>query len=129
MADRRAELARITRDFIDTYERRDLGAMIQFLAVDAVYHQFNGTRTSGVEAIREVFRPQFEGAFGEMSFTDEDLFVDASSGKVTWRWRCTLEVNGAPTAWRGISLLDWNSDDRITRLRTYAKTRVPKFET
>ena len=114
--------------FMDTYERRDLDAMVSFLAADAVYDEFNGTRNVGVEAVREAFRPQFEGAFGDIKFVEEDLFIDAATGKVMWGWRCDLEVKGEATSWRGVSLLDWNANDRVSQIRTYAKARVPLFE-
>ena len=125
---RRDELLTLTNDFMDAFNRMDLDAMMAFFAADgAVYDEFNGTANTGLDAIRAAFAPQFEGAFGAMKFLDEDLFIDAESGKVMASWRCTLEVKGEPASWRGLDLLHWEGD-RITKKLTYAKAKAPLFE-
>lgn len=123
----RERLARLTEAFVDAFNRNDLEAVMSYFADDAVYDEFNGTANAGVEAIRRAFTPQFTGAFGEMKFLDEDLFIDAETGKVMASWVCTLEVKGQPTSWRGLDLLHWQGD-RLTRKLTYAKAKVPLFE-
>lgn len=125
---RRDELAELTARFMDAFNENDLDRMLSFFAPDgAVYDEFNGTANEGIEAIRAAFTPQFEGAFGEMKFLDEDLFIDPEAGKVMASWRCTLEVQDQPTGWRGLDLLHWEGD-RIVRKLTYAKAKVPLFE-
>ena len=125
---RRDELAELTGQFMDAFNENDLDRMMSFFAPDgAVYDEFNGTANEGIEAIRAAFAPQFAGAFGEMKFLDEDLFIDADTGKVMASWRCTLEVKGEPAGWRGLDLLHWEGD-KITRKLTYAKAKAPLFD-
>ena len=58
-------------------------------------------------AIRAAFEPQFTGAFGDMKFLEDDIFVDAEAGKAMISWRCTLSINGKLTSWRGLDLLNF----------------------
>ncbi|MGF1599674.1 MAG: YybH family protein [Acidimicrobiales bacterium] len=122
---RRDELQSLTAEFMAAFNRNDLDGVISFFAPEGAYYdEFNGTRNDGLDAIRAAFEPQFGGAFGAMKFLDEDLFVDDVGGKVMVSWRCTLEVRGEPTGWRGLDLLHWDGD-RITAKLTYAKAKVP----
>jgi ketosteroid isomerase-like protein len=100
---------------------------MSFFAEDAVYDEFNGKHNHGIEAIRAAFTPQFTGTFGTMKFLDEDLFVDADTGKVMVSWRCTLSVKGQPTSWRGLDLLYFKGD-KLVRKITYAKAKLPLLE-
>jgi len=123
----RQQLIELAARFVDAFNRNDLDAVMSFFADDAVYDEFNGTRNEGKEAIRAAFTPQFTGAFGKMQFLDEDLFVDADTEKVMASWRCTLEVKGRPTSWRGLDLLHFKGDKLVHKL-TYAKAKVPLFQ-
>jgi ketosteroid isomerase-like protein len=123
----RQQLVELTTRFVDAFNRNDLDAVMSFFTDDAVYDEFNGMRNKGKEAIRAAFKQQFTGAFGKMQFLDEDLFVDADTGKVMASWRCTLEVKGRPTSWRGLDLLHFKGDKLVQKL-TYAKAKVPLFQ-
>jgi ketosteroid isomerase-like protein len=123
----RQRLVELTNRFMDAFNRNDLDAVMSFFADNAVYDEFNGTRNEGKKAIRTAFEPQFTGAFGKMKFVDEDLFVDADTGKVMASWLCTLEVKGRPTSWRGLDLLHFQGDKLVRKL-TYAKAKVPLFQ-
>lgn len=127
MSDERERLRQLTVDFMDTFNRADLDAMMGFFARDGVYDQFDGTQATGLEAVRAAFQPQFDGRFGEMKFLDEDLFIDERTGKVMASWVCTLEVRGEPTAWRGLDLLHWQGDQLVHKL-TYAKAKVLELD-
>lgn len=125
---RRDELIELTNDFMAAFNRNDLDrVMFHFASEGAVYDEFNGTANEGLDAIRAAFAPQFDGAFGEMKFLDEDLFIDESTGKVMASWRCTLEVKGNPVGWRGLDLIHWDGD-KVTNKLTYAKTKAPLFD-
>ena len=123
----RQQLNELTNQFMDAFNRNDLDAVMSFFADDAVYDEFNGTRNKGKAAIRTAFQPQFTGAFGQMKFIDEDLFIDADAGKVMASWLCTLEVKGRPTSWRGLDLLHFKGDKLVHKL-TYAKAKAPLFQ-
>lgn len=123
----RQRLLELTNDFMTAFNRNDLDAVMSFFTDDAVYDEFNGKLNQGKAAIRAAFTPQFSGAFGNMQFLDEDLFLDVETGKVMASWRCTLTVKGEPTAWRGLDLLHFQGD-KLVRKITYAKAKAPLFE-
>jgi ketosteroid isomerase-like protein len=123
----RAHLLDLTRRFVDAFNRNDLNTVVGFFTDDGVYEEFNGKRNAGKAAIRAAFEPQFTGAYGEMKFLDEDMFVDPEAGKVMASWRCTLSIKGEPTSWRGLDLMHFKGDKLVQKL-TYAKTKVPLFQ-
>lgn len=124
----RESLATTTADFLNAFNIGDLDGVMSHFASDGVYEEFNGRRSQGLEAVRAAFAPQFAGEFGEMKFIDEDLLVDPAAGKVMASWRCTLEVNGAPTSWRGLDAMSFDDQGKITHKLTYAKAKAPLFE-
>ena len=126
MTTERQRLIDLTQRFMDAFNTHDLDGVMTFFAEDAIYDEFNGRRNEGKAAIRQAFEPQFAGAFGNIQFLDDDLFVDAETGKIMVSWRCTLEVKGQPTSWRGLDLLHFEGDKLVQKL-TYAKTKVPLF--
>ncbi len=127
MTTERERLAALTATFMEAFNANDLDTVMAFFADTAIYDEFNGTRNTGTAAIRAAFTPQFSGAFGAMKFIDEDVFIDAETGKVMASWLCTLEVKGELTAWRGLDLLHFQGD-KLVRKITYAKARVPLFQ-
>jgi len=122
-----ADLRQLATEFLAAFNAGDLDRVMGFFAADAVYDEFNGRRSVGLDAIRTAFEPQFSGTWGEMRFLEEDLFVDGEAGKVMASWRCTLEMDGEPTSWRGLDLLVFR-EDRVVSKSTYAKAKVPAFD-
>jgi len=127
MATERDRLHQLTIDFLDTFNRVDLDAMMAYFTPDGVYDQFDGSEARGFDAVRAAFEPQFTGRFGDMRFIAEDLFIDADTGKVMVSWTCTLDARGEPTAWRGLDLLHWQGDKLVRKL-TYAKAKVLQLD-
>lgn len=123
----RRRLAELTRRFVTAFNDNDLDAVLACFADDGIYDEFNGTRNRGRDAIRAALLPQFTGRYGAMRFIEDDLFVDAEAGKVMASWRCTLELKGQPTSWRGLDLMYFEGD-ALVRKSTYAKARAPLFE-
>lgn len=123
----RRRLAELTRRFVTAFNDNDLDAVLACFADDGIYDEFNGTRNRGRDAIRAALLPQFTGRYGTMRFIEDDLFVDAEAGKVMASWRCTLELKGQPTSWRGLDLMCFEGDV-LVRKSTYAKARAPLFE-
>ena len=122
------DLKRLTLDFTETFNRNDLDGTMRFFAPDAVYDQFDGAAARGQEAIRAAFQPQFDGAFGQMRFLEEDLFVDAATAKTMVSWTCTLATKRGPAGWRGLDLLHFDAEGLIAAKLTYAKTKTPLLE-
>lgn len=127
MTHTRESLADLTASFIGAFNTNDLDGVMDHFADDGIYEEFNGTRSTGLEAVRAAFAPQFAGAFGEMKFVDEDLIVDPLAGKVMASWTCTLEVKGEPASWRGLDAMTFDDDGKITHKLTYAKAKAPLF--
>ena len=113
--------------FTDAFNRDDLDGVMSFFAGDAVYDEFNGVRHEGKDAIRAAFEPQFQGAYGEVRFVQEDLFADPEAGKVLIGWTCRITTGKGPGSWRGLDVLHFE-DGRLVEKQTYAKARVPLLE-
>jgi len=121
------ELAALVVRFVETFNRDDLDGMMAFFADDAVYDEFNGTRSHGKAAIRAAFEPQFRGDFGAVRFHTEDVFVDAVAGKALVRWRCTLQGSAIAGQWHGLDVLRFEGGLLKEKL-TYAKASVPLLQ-
>ena len=120
----RAALTDLVVRFTDAFNRDDLDGVMGFMAEDAIYDEFNGTRSVGKAAIRAAFEPQFRGDFGKIRFHTEDIVVDAPTGKALIRWLCTLETAARSGGWRGLDVLHFE-DGLITEKHTYAKAKAP----
>jgi uncharacterized protein (TIGR02246 family) len=123
----RSRLEDLVLRFTDAFNREDLDGVMDFMADDAVYDEFNGRQHRGKAAIREAFVPQFRGDFGKIRFQAEDVFVDAESGKALIRWLCTLETEERAGAWRGLDILHFENG-LVKEKLTYAKATVPLIE-
>ena len=124
----RERLTQLTLDFTQAFNANDLDGVMSYFAENAVYDQFNGEPATGIAAIREAFAPQFDGAFGEMRFVEEDLFVDAEAGRALVSWLCTLETKRGPAGWRGLDILHFDDAGKITAKLTYAKANQPLMQ-
>ena len=123
----RAQLVELVRRFTDAFNRDDLDEVMSFFTQGALYAEFNGQRNRGKEAIRKAFEPQFQGAFGEIRFHEQDIFVDETDGKALIRWKCTIEVDGKSQAWDGLDIVHFEGT-LVKEKHTYAKADVPKLE-
>lgn len=121
---RRDRLAKQALDFTEAFNRNDLDAVMSYFAEDAIYDEFHGARHEGIAAIRTAFEPQFKGVYGRIRFHDEDMFVDADSGKVLIRWLLTLEEDDRQGAYRGLDILHFEHD-RLVEKHTYCKAKIP----
>jgi ketosteroid isomerase-like protein len=123
----REEIEKMTLDFTAAFNCDDLHAVMSYFTEDGVYEELNDRRSVGQVAIRSAFEPQFQGAFGKVRFTEEDLFIDAAAGKAMIAWTCTLDTPRGPTAWRGLDLLHWRGG-KLALKQTYCKAKVPQLK-
>lgn len=121
-------LKQLTADFTAAFNQNDIEGVMRYFADDAVYDQFDGSPAKGLDAIRDSFRPQFEGAFGEMRFADEDMFVDPEANKTMVSWLCSFDTKRGRTGWRGLDLLHFDDQGQIVAKLTYAKAETLKLE-
>ena len=116
------------QNFDGLVNENDLNGVMEWFAGDSIYDQFDGAQARGLEEIRRAFEPQFAGAFGVMKFIEEDLFVDADERKVMSSWECSIETDRGTASWRGLDLLRFDGQLRITRKATYAKAMTLKLD-
>lgn len=114
-------LKQLTLDFTACFNNDDLEGVMSYFAPDAVYDQFDGVPAKGMDEIRAAFEPQFTGAFGKMRFAEEDIFVDPQTRKTMVSWLCSMDTNRGRAGWRGLDILHFDADGRITAKLTYAK--------
>ncbi len=122
------ELVDAAREFTRAFNENDLDSVMAWFAVDSVYDQFDGAQARGRDEIRTAFEPQFSGAFGVMKFNEEELFVDADERKAMISWSCSIESKQGPASWRGLDLLSFDEQMKITRKSTYAKAKTLKLD-
>lgn len=122
------ELVDAAREFTRAFNENDLDSVMAWFAMDSVYDQFDGAQARGRDEIRTAFEPQFAGAFGVMKFNEEELFVDADERKAMISWSCSIESKQGPASWRGLDLLSFDEQMKITRKSTYAKAKTLKLD-
>lgn len=86
-------IATILDRFVDGFNVSDLDQVMSHFAEDAIYCPGDGRTHRGKGAIREAFRPQFEGAFGDMFFAVDDRVVDEVARKAAIRWICHHDIS------------------------------------
>jgi len=116
------------RQFTNAFNENNLDGVMEWFASDSVYDQFDGAQAKGRDEIRTAFEPQFAGAFGVMKFNEEELFVDVVERKAMISWTCSLESKRGTASWRGLDLLIFDEQLKITRKSTYAKAKTLNLE-
>ncbi|MCC0043750.1 MAG: nuclear transport factor 2 family protein [Brucellaceae bacterium] len=85
------DIKKLLGDFADAWGRRDVGAVVELFADDAVYFASvgpePGRRATGKTAIRELIEAMFAVDRGATSETTEPVIFD---GGAFWSWRYTL---------------------------------------
>jgi ketosteroid isomerase-like protein len=127
MSNRLDDLIRLTKKFVDAFNRMNLDDVVNFFATDGVYEDSTGGRHVGHEAIRTAFEPLVGGSRGKIRFDGEDIFVEAESGKVLASWRLNLDKDGSVSVIRGIDILEFTGD-KLKRKGAYMKVDKPHLE-
>jgi ketosteroid isomerase-like protein len=127
MPDRRAELVKLTHDFVDAFNRQSIDDVVAFFAEDAVYEDSRGGSHKGPAAIRKAFEPLVCGGRGTIRFDDEDFFAEPESDKVMASWTLNMEVDGRPVRLRGLDLLHFRGG-KLVRKMAYCKAATPQLD-
>jgi uncharacterized protein (TIGR02246 family) len=134
----------ILERFVAGFNDNDLDAVMAFFAEDAVYAPGDGKEHRGKAAIRAAFRPQFEGAYGEMTFAVSDRLVDEAGRKAAIRWVCHHDLGrgqggnaltrwvfralyGARFGWHGMDVFHFDARGQIAGKFTYAHYHRPQI--
>ena len=128
MSDRKQQLEQISESFLDAFNRNDLDGVMSFFTDDIVYDELDGTRSEGLAAVRAAFAPQFDGKFGQMTFVEDDTFIDADSGKIMSSWDLKISKDdGTTLVLRGLDLLQFRGD-KICLKQTYVKAKSALYQ-
>jgi ketosteroid isomerase-like protein len=134
--------------FVQAFNVNDLDAVMTYFGEDAVYRPGDGTEHRGKVAIRQAFAPQFAGAFGKMRFDEIDRLVDEDARKVSIRWICRHDFQGANGAaiplvkrafyrmmgggpqvgWQGLDVFHFDTAGHIIGKFSYGEARFPLLE-
>lgn len=126
MTERERELHALALEFLDAFNRNDLDAVMGFFSDDAVYEELHGKVNEGRDAIRTAFEPQFDGAFGEMKFIEDDTFIDDVGGKIMSSWFLELVLENEPMTLHGLDLLEFRGRE-LVRKQTFCKAKAPRY--
>jgi len=126
MTDRKKQLEMLATSFVHAFNNQDAETAMFIVADDAVFEDPRGGRHAGKDAIRKAFAPLFDGSLGSPYFSDDDLFIDADTGKVAASWELQITVEGESKRLRGVDLLHF-CGQKLTRKLTYVKAETPLY--
>lgn len=128
MSARKQELERIGGAFLKAFNDNDLDGVMSFFTDDIVYDELDGTRSQGLDAVRSAFEPQFAGRFGQMTFVEDDTYIDAEANKVMSSWDLRIKKeDGSTLVLRGLDLLVFRGD-KICLKETYVKAKSALYQ-
>jgi len=131
----KTEISNSLADFMDSFNRDDLDAVMAAFTDDIVYVEYDGTRSVGQDAVRKAFEPQFRGDFGTIRFNTEDQFIDeadgtdsdSDAGRALIRWQCVIDKGDTKLTWSGLDILHFRGK-KISEKHTYAKAEKLRIE-
>jgi len=126
MTDRRKLLETLATNFVQAFNNQDTKAAMSMVADDAIFEDPRGGRHEGKDAIGKAFDPLFNGSLGSPYFSNDDLFIDAETGKVAASWELQITVGGEHKRLRGVDLLHFRGQ-KLTRKLTYVKAETPLY--
>ena len=109
--------ARSFADALQTFEKDgDAAAFAALFADDAVTQRLDarGERRGEVEQFWQEYRAQFDS----ISTTFYDVVEGGDRVALEWTSDATL-TDGRPLQYRGVTIIDLDGDDKISKLRTY----------
>lgn len=128
------------------FNTNDLDVVMEHFAEDAEYLPGDGSRHIGLPAIRREFTPQFDGAYGAMTFDEHDRVIDSPARKAVIRWTCRHDISarrprgrllglamrvGAVVfprfGWEGLDVFHFNDQGKITGKYTYSNYVLPRI--
>ena len=105
---------------------------------------YDGKEHRGLEQIRAALAPQYENAFGRLTFNLEELLIDEENQSAAVCWTCQHDLHrlfhycshpapvalvvrtlyGATFAWQGLDILHFDGPLLKAKM-TYSKTHLP----
>lgn len=109
--------------FLEAFNRHDLDAIMGFFADDCVFYmprgeKPRGDRFVGKDAVRAGLAQRFEG-IPDVHYGDDRHWVCGDAG--VSEWTLTGSTSGQQLEVRGIDLLEFDRDGKITRKDSFWK--------
>lgn len=121
------DLGALTRQFVDAFNRLDLDGVVSFFTDDAVFEDGMGNTFHGRAEIRTAFVTLLSGERGQITFTGEDFFAEAETGKVLTSWTLEMDIEGQRKKLRGLDILIFDGN-KIKSKASYCKATTFKLE-
>jgi len=115
---------KLLKDFLDAFNRHDLDSIMDFFAEDCVFYFPRGTKPRGDQYVgkREVrtgLAKRFEG-IPNVHYGEDRHWVCGDFGVSEWTLTGT-SVSGQKIEVRGVDLLEFDRDGKITRKDSFWK--------
>ncbi len=109
--------------FMDRFNASDLDGALSDFTDDGQYIDEFGNIHQGKTEIRAAMAPIFDGSFGFLVYTIEDIILDPENEKalVTWTLRITSADNPVSTM-RGLDVLDFDGE-KVRSKNCYIKAK------
>lgn len=114
--------------FMNHFNVSDLDGALSDFTKDGQYIDEFGTTHQGAAAIRTALTPIFDGTFGTLAYTIEEMMLDSGNNRALVTW--TLKITGADRAvskMRGLDVLDFDGD-KVRSKNCYIKAKEVLIE-
>ena len=114
--------------FMERFNVGDLDGAISDFAEEGKYIDEFGTTYSGKARIRKALTPIFDGSYGALAYTVEDLILDPENEKALVTWSLAITgPEGAASRMRGLDVLEFDGD-KLKLKNCYIKAKEVLIE-
>jgi uncharacterized protein (TIGR02246 family) len=109
------------------YNAEDPAAIVALFADDGRFVDIDGTVHHGRDAIHRDHVDRFARSPGSW-FEVEHVVIEGAFAVATWRRHRATDGSGTHQSWRGVDMIEFDTDGAIALKSTYAKTSAPTYE-
>jgi hypothetical protein len=140
------QMEQTMRAFAEKFDQNNLEEVMNFFSEDATYRTIEGDLVYGKESIHKELAPQFQGAYGRMTFEVTDVLIDAPSKKIILVWTCHHDFShtavgfknnmtrfayklfsGTRAYWYGLDIFELNEEGLIISKSSYTTSKIPRM--
>jgi hypothetical protein len=123
----KAEIIRLFKIWLISWDNHDLEGVMEWLHDDIVFENWTGATIIGKKTLQRAWTPWFLN-HGNFRFIEEDIFIDEQEQKMLFRWRLEWPspekfYKGKQEIRRGVDILHF-LDGEIYRKYSYSKTSI-----